>query len=694
MTYDPSDHEVVLFGGYDGGTTYYADTWVFANGTWNQLNPTVYPTARWRTPGLAYDAADGYVVLFGGSDSSNNALSDTWEFVGNAWTKLSPTGAPVGRCRAGEVYDANDSEIVVFGGDTSCTSSSGTFDTWVYSAGAWKMLTLTTHPISRVYPQLVYDPAESAVILFGGAMASGGTTNYQDTWKFTGNVWTQVTSGAGTPPSTRGYGMTSFDPEGGYVFLFGGGDGGAGYFNDSWAYGPSAVIWGSVAPSPTDVGVKLWINTTTVTAKGVSPVTYNYSGLPTGCASSNLSRINCTTTGNGAFNVVVGVNTSRGITSFANLSAIVNLDPTITGIVMSPPQVEVGITTRINTTVVGGSAPFTYSYTNLPPGCTSQNVSSLLCAPTTTGSFTYRVHVLDGAGVGANRTAILVVNTPPSRLNSTFTAFPPAVDVGSSTHLYANISGGTAPFVFTWSGLPSGCTAANASTLLCAPIVPGRAAISVRVVDTFGLAIVGTINITVNAALDLVKFGISPLKVDAGVKVTFYANVTGGTSPYSYLFTGLPSGCSLANAPTPTCTPRGIGSFLITAKVSDGAFVSVSKSLTLTIVPDPTVTAFNASPTRLDVGQSVNLNVATQNGTAPLNFSYSGLPAGCQGSYSNSFTCSPLVAGVFPVTVTARDAWKVSSSASLNLTVAPKPKITSFSLTPNSLAPGGNLLVN
>ena len=47
------------------------------------------PSAR-LVHALAYDSARGRVVLFGGSDSSFNLLSDTWVWDGTAWTDVTP----------------------------------------------------------------------------------------------------------------------------------------------------------------------------------------------------------------------------------------------------------------------------------------------------------------------------------------------------------------------------------------------------------------------------------------------------------------------------------------------------------------------------------------------------------------------------------------------------------------------------
>jgi hypothetical protein len=76
--YDPALAAVVAFGGGQGGLDL-NDTWAWTNtgATWTQLTPATSPRAR-ESFGMAYDAALGHVVIFGGA-SGNKLLNDTWE---------------------------------------------------------------------------------------------------------------------------------------------------------------------------------------------------------------------------------------------------------------------------------------------------------------------------------------------------------------------------------------------------------------------------------------------------------------------------------------------------------------------------------------------------------------------------------------------------------------------------------------
>ncbi len=91
MAYDAAHGQVVLF----GGSGLLTDTWVWNGTTWTQTNPAHHPAGRY-AHAMAYDAAHGQVVLFGGFDSpaNTNTLSDTWVWNGTDWTNAFTASKP------------------------------------------------------------------------------------------------------------------------------------------------------------------------------------------------------------------------------------------------------------------------------------------------------------------------------------------------------------------------------------------------------------------------------------------------------------------------------------------------------------------------------------------------------------------------------------------------------------------------
>lgn len=679
MAYDPADHAVILFSGYDLSTCP-NDTWSFSNGSWTQLAASG-PPARYRGD-MAYDAKDGYMLLTGGSNHQQSVFyKDTWKFENDTWTDLTAlvTGTPPGVVRATMVWDAFDQELVLYGGTNSVGTS--TMDTWTYSALTWSFVVHSPTPPARNYIQMAYDPQKSAVILYGGSLPSDSGVPFADTWMFQGGNWTKLSPQV-SPPG-RGYGMIAYYPPGGYLLMF------SGYTNtfliqDTWAYGADAVVWGNATPSALDSGLSTQLKITVVSP--LKNLSMYYDSLPAGCTSANATNISCTPTQFGDFDIVAGVNDSNGNNASTNISLTVREDPTVNSISFSPGAVDVGYPITISSNVTGGTLPLTYNWVTLPMGCTNANASSLICTPNATGSFPVQLTVKDRAGISGSGSATVRVNLTPTIQR--FSAAPAAIDLGQAIRFYANVTAGTAPYQYNWTNLPVGCSSSNAPTILCTPVATGPFRVQATATDVFNASISGNISFVVNQDMVFGSAAASPTSVDAGVKLTLYANVSYGTSPYSYSFQNAPGGCVPTNAHVSTCTPTQTGTFTVTAKVTDAVGLSVlSRPIHITVVADPVITAFNATPTATDIGKSIALSVTATQGSGFFVYAYTGLPTGCASSNQASLTCTPSVSGHSTVGVTATDTQGKSATANLNLTVGATPSI-SVSVSPSSVAPG------
>lgn len=100
----------------------------------DSAKPGTKPSARYG-PRMAYDAAPGQIVIFGGYDGSNY-LNETWTWNGITWTELSPATSPGARRElSGFTYDAAHGQLFAFGGETCCSAYG---DTWVFQI-PWNM---------------------------------------------------------------------------------------------------------------------------------------------------------------------------------------------------------------------------------------------------------------------------------------------------------------------------------------------------------------------------------------------------------------------------------------------------------------------------------------------------------------------------------------------------------------------------
>lgn len=102
-----------------------------AAGAWKQQHLAAHPSAR-SEAAMAYDAATGTVLLFGGSHG--RALSDTWAWDGFTWTKQHLAAHPLTRYGAAMAYDAAAGAVVLSGGEYDRTGYGITYlgGTWVW----------------------------------------------------------------------------------------------------------------------------------------------------------------------------------------------------------------------------------------------------------------------------------------------------------------------------------------------------------------------------------------------------------------------------------------------------------------------------------------------------------------------------------------------------------------------------------
>jgi hypothetical protein len=263
LAYDAAQGQVVLFGGagMPGGVLgYFNDTWVWDGTNWTQEFPAASPSARGAF-GMAYDAAQNHVVLFGGFDGISD-LNDTWVWNGTNWTQVNPADSPPARGAFVMVYDAAQSQVVLFGG---LNGTGDLNDTWVWNGTNWTQEFPANSPSARSDYDMAYDAAQSQVVLFGGL---SGTSFLGDTWVWDGTNWTQLSPA--TSPPARGESPMAYDAALGQAVLFGGSNGGGTPLNDTWVWdgtnwtqefpadSPSGRVWSDMAYDPEQSQVVLF----------------------------------------------------------------------------------------------------------------------------------------------------------------------------------------------------------------------------------------------------------------------------------------------------------------------------------------------------------------------------------------------------------------------------------------------------
>ena len=254
-----------------------------------------------------------------------------------------------------------------------------------------------------------------------------------------------------------------------------------------------------------------------------------------------------------------------------------------------------------------------------------------------------------------------------------------ALPVGILTNAYLGFyfgveSGGTPPFTWTVTqgAVPLGLTLGADGSLTGTPAAAGSFAFTVTATDSAQPARSGSqpFNVTINTP--------GPLVVDpgqlppTGVHATPYSitfTATGGYLPLSWMVTAgtLPPGLTLDSNGTLSGTPTKASStpFAFTVTVTDSstptrATKSAAYAITISEPPPPSI--YVTPPPTATVGSPYSFQFTASDGLAPLVWSS---PTASMGGLAVSpdgvLSGTPATAGIFPITLTVKDALNQSS---------------------------------
>lgn len=350
---------------------------------------------------------------------------------------------------------------------------------------------LVADPISPVQPNIT---AGSPVTLT--AHPAGGTPSYSYLW-FSGNSATcaQDTAIGSAISST----LTS-SPANSTYYCYSVGDTSQGF--------PRALVYSStdlvrvttpIAPlkitsftaSPNPVNANATTTLTTQATGGVAPYSYAYTGLPAGCTTSNTSSLACTPTIGGNFSVTVTVHDAQGksISDQLTLTVIAKsagTSPIISSFTGSPSSFTLGNSTSLAVLVTGGTPPYSFVYSNLPPGCLTSDTSKLSCTPTSPGTYTISVNVTDSAHKWTQATTSINVIGTTGPLSATLTSNLSSVSLGASLQVTGAVHGGKGPFNYVWAINKVNSTSQHNLSWVFTPTQPGTYVLVLWVKDSAG----------------------------------------------------------------------------------------------------------------------------------------------------------------------------------------------------------------
>ena len=180
----------------------------------------------------------------------------------------------------------------------------------------------------------------------------------------------------------------------------------------------------------------------------------------------------------------------------------------------------------------------------------------------------------------------------------------------------------------------------------------------------------------------------NPTMILTSGTTTLSATVSGGTTPYSYTFSGPGTITQSPSSNTASVSglPAGVQTFTVVARdatAPTSQSISGTVSVTVNMAPPantPPTVANPVPPQSATVGVAYTLslaNVFTDAETpSSLTLSVSGLPAGLSFSPPSTISGTPSMSGVSMVTVVATDPGSLTASTSFSLTVSPATSTT------------------
>ena len=281
------------------------------------------------------------------------------------------------------------------------------------------------------------------------------------------------------------------------------------------------------------------------------------------------------------------------------------------GITKNPPALTLGDTVGYSARVGvqftqqlraanGGTPPYTYSVTTLPAGLTfDRGKHTISGTPAEAGTSTITYMVTDDNSGQASDDFTITVSPAVLRLSDT-TGFTARVGEQFTQQL-PEATGGTTPYRYSVTTLPDGLTFVHESrTITGTPTLAEPKVVTYTVTDGNSNIASDAFTITVDEAQSG-QPGVgeentqSPPELALSDTTGFTATVgelftqqlpaaSGGTSPYAYMVTDLPSGLSfLEITRTITGTPTMAETKVVTYTVADSEFSSASDSFTINV---------------------------------------------------------------------------------------------------------------
>ena len=233
------------------------------------------------------------------------------------------------------------------------------------------------------------------------------------------------------------------------------------------------------------------------------------------------------------------------------------------------------------------------------------------------------------------------------------------------------------PTSATWSiasgSLPPGISFSSAGVLSGTPTATGSYTFVVRATGGGGTTDTETETLNVRDPLTAASpflGGAAPPKAEVGILFEAHQSASGGSGSFTWTVASgaLPAGVTLAADGTVSGTPALPGRYALVLRVTDSEGRVVDINSTLVVAK-----TLSLQPTKLKnatAGKAYRAKIKFTGGVAPLTWKLTGkVPKGLKITKTGLLLGTPTAAGTYRLTVTVRDALRVSAKKTLTLTV-------------------------
>ena len=352
------------------------------------------------------------------------------------------------------------------------------------------------------------------------------------------------------------------------------------------------------------------------------------------------------------------------MTEFFGTSPLPTLSASFT---YSPSSPQTGQTVSFTGSASGGTSPYSYSW-SFGDGSTGIG-SSAKHTYSSAGTLTVVLTVKDNGlpqETTTSQQSITVSGAPPP-LTASFAFSPSSTQAGQHVTFTASAGGGTSPFTFSWSfGDGSTGTGSPATHTYSSA---GSYTVILTVKDSSSSPQTATSQITFAVTSPpppiSASFTLSPSLPSAGQSVSFTGYASGGTSPYSYLWS-YGDGSSGVGLQV-THTYNSDGTYQVTLTVADSQGNTSTGVESVVVGKSSLQDGSTYSPISPQPSDNINFTGSARGGAPPYTYSWDfGNGASASGA---SATYSYATAGSYMVTLTVIDSRSHSNNTSQSLTI-------------------------